>query len=499
MDDPHGLLRPFYIYENHEIERKTRLFMCPDCKEEANGQHQCGSCYAHMHATCGVEWPDQYQEGYGPSRLCIKCQDWWKPPSEEHREKTLHCQLWYDMQYLCREYLAAKGYEDSPSPDTPGYDVWCRAYQLDVTDTEQYEALKLVLTIPNVNTTVSTTTSCLYDNDRDVSKPLTKGTAGASINRPRKVLLNLKKSRMARKSTATDATAASLLPTTLDMVTVPRDGNCMFHALAISVASFALTHEDIREKIVAHIIRNWNNNTTMYCEWIQAKYPSQTAETYKNRMLGKLKDWGDEPELVAAASIFETTIEILEYIDGAAALTSTIIDCPGTAPQEVPGIRLLRVGRNHYHAGILYCVAQPPSLDERTSYKCLSMRTVLTKVGVDLQSTTAISTGDEKRTEVNANEERQELLELGDFISNLQSVVEGSQHGTPMNAVVGAARTATVSNDRELVRQTQKKRKKITSSTPYFGNDTTTLHSLSTNGSTMNEPKRKNKKKRKWT
>jgi hypothetical protein len=222
----------------------------------------------------------------------------------------------------------------------------------------------------------------------------------------------------------------------------------MFHALAISVPSFALTHEDIREKIVAHIIRNWNNKTTTYCEWIQAKYPTQTAETYKNRMLGKLKDWGDEPELVAAASIFETTIEILEYVDGAAALTSTIIDCPGTAPQEVPGIRLLRVGRNHYHAGILFCVAQPPSLDERTSYKCLSMRTVLTKVGVDLQSTTAISTGDEKRTEVNANEERQELLELGDFISNLQSVVEGSQHGTPMNAVVGAI---TVSRDRDHV------------------------------------------------
>jgi hypothetical protein len=137
MDNPHGLLRPFYVYEYHEKDRKTRLFMCPDCKEEANGDHQCGSCYSHMHVTCGVPWPDESQEGYGHIRLCIKCQDWWKPPSEERRKNSLRAQLWYEMQDLCKGYLAAKGFEDSPSPDTPGYDMWCRAWQLDVTNSQR--------------------------------------------------------------------------------------------------------------------------------------------------------------------------------------------------------------------------------------------------------------------------------------------------------------------------------------------------------------------------
>ncbi len=283
---------------------------------------------------------------------------------------------------------------------------------------------------------------------------------------------------MIRKTNATDATAALLLPPSLDMVSVPRDGHCMFHALAISVPSFGFTHEEVREKIVAHIIHNWEHRTTFYCEWIHAKHPFETVETYKNRMLGIQKDWGDEPEIVAAASIFQTIIQTLEYVEGASALTSTIIECPGTIPQEVPGIRILRVGRNHYHTGILPILLQPAYLYQRTANIWLSLHTVFAKVVVASQNTTSNTIIDDTSEDIDANPDRQEVLQLGAFITNLLSVGEGTHDASSVNAVVGAASTATIVNEREVAVETHKKRKNFTNDTPYFDSATTMPHTL---------------------
>jgi hypothetical protein len=118
-------------------------------------------------------------------------------------------------------------------------------------------------------------------------------------------------------------------------------------------------------------------------------------ETYEKRILGRQKDWGDEPELVAAASIFQTSIQILEYVEDASALTSTIIECPGTIPQEEPGSRILRVGRNHYHAGSLTMPIQPAILDLATKLKlCSFFHTVFNKVAVAMHNILPDTFGD---------------------------------------------------------------------------------------------------------
>jgi hypothetical protein len=129
----------------------------------------------------------------------------------------------------------------------------------------------------------------------------------------------------------------------------------------------------------------------------------------------------------------------------------------------------------------------------------LSLRTVLTKVGVDLRNTTSHTTGDETSDEIHVNVDRQELLELEAFISNLQSVGEGSQGASSVNAVVGAGSTATLGSEEAVVVQTHKKRKNFTNDPPYFDNDTSTPDTLSTNGYMKDQPLRKKKKKRKRT
>ncbi len=173
-----------------------------------------------------------------------------------------------------------------------------------------------------------------------------------TANRLRKKKLHRPKEALSNDD-INDAAARSLLPPDLDMSFVPRDGNCMFHALARSVPSTGLTHVLVRERIVEHVLNNWNDHTISYKVWICNTHKNETPETYKLRMLGRCKDWGDYPELVAAASIFQMKIAVLEYVEDATDLACTTIDASGLTNDEAPRIFLIRVGLNHYHAGTL--------------------------------------------------------------------------------------------------------------------------------------------------
>ena len=44
------------------------------CNDDADGGHQCGACFRHMHGFCGEPWPGS-EEGYGQVRMCGPCQD----------------------------------------------------------------------------------------------------------------------------------------------------------------------------------------------------------------------------------------------------------------------------------------------------------------------------------------------------------------------------------------------------------------------------------------
>jgi len=88
-----------------------------------------------------------------------------------------------------------------------------------------------------------------------------------------------------------------------------------------------------------------------YAEWIRYEHPNETPVTYKRRMLGRSKDWGDHPELVAAAEHYGHHIVVLEYAQDATSFREIIVHIPKVEFQNAPRIILIRVGRNHYHAG----------------------------------------------------------------------------------------------------------------------------------------------------
>ena len=148
-----------------------------------------------------------------------------------------------------------------------------------------------------------------------------------------------------------DTGARALLPPTYRFVSVPRDGHCMFRALAICLSHLATDHHTIRKTIINHVLCNWGNLVVPYGEWIQHEHPNETPVTYKHRMLGRSQDWGDHPELVAATEHYGHHIVVFEYAQDIASFREVVVLIPGVELQNAPRIMLIRVGHNHYHAG----------------------------------------------------------------------------------------------------------------------------------------------------
>jgi hypothetical protein len=104
---------------------------------------------------------------------------------------------------------------------------------------------------------------------------------------------------------------------------------------------------------VEFVAANWHGDEVEFGDWVQIANPGDTtANAYKARMLPPSRDWGDYPELVAAASIYQHHIMILEYIADENRIQPILVEVPGKEDEEAPTIHLARVGRNHYHAGI---------------------------------------------------------------------------------------------------------------------------------------------------
>jgi hypothetical protein len=64
--------RPSALYTSGQKELRKRLFRCTVCDAPADGAHQCGHCYAHVHVICAPAFPGS-PEGYGQVVLCGKC------------------------------------------------------------------------------------------------------------------------------------------------------------------------------------------------------------------------------------------------------------------------------------------------------------------------------------------------------------------------------------------------------------------------------------------
>jgi hypothetical protein len=64
--------RPTRKYNKEEKQLRSRLFPCIVCSEPADGSHQCGYCFCHLHVPCAPPYPGT-TEGFGQLRMCPAC------------------------------------------------------------------------------------------------------------------------------------------------------------------------------------------------------------------------------------------------------------------------------------------------------------------------------------------------------------------------------------------------------------------------------------------
>jgi hypothetical protein len=148
-----------------------------------------------------------------------------------------------------------------------------------------------------------------------------------------------------------DNALRTLLPASQCLSLVPRDGHCLFRALA-RCFGLGLSHVQLRSELVEFVAANWHGDELEFADWIQIANPGDTtANAYKARMLPPSRAWSDYSEIVAAASIYQHHIMILEYIAAENRIQPIFVEVPGKEDEEAPTIHLARVGQSHYHAG----------------------------------------------------------------------------------------------------------------------------------------------------
>ncbi len=68
-DTPVG---PGALYTAIDKNMRKQTYPCPVCGDPADGAHQCGLCYRHVHVICAPGFPGS-EEGYGQVLQCPKC------------------------------------------------------------------------------------------------------------------------------------------------------------------------------------------------------------------------------------------------------------------------------------------------------------------------------------------------------------------------------------------------------------------------------------------
>jgi hypothetical protein len=161
-----------------------------------------------------------------------------------------------------------------------------------------------------------------------------------------------------------DAAASSFLPVHLSMKEVERNYHCLFKTLVLTMDGMSMSHWELRKRIVDYVVAHWQDPDPDFATLVGVEHETETVETYRERMLGKNKDWGAYPEILAAArmlgkhivifsyntdmNIDESDDEDVEYVNG---LTSLFISSGVTRKYQVADIlHLLRIGDNHFHA-----------------------------------------------------------------------------------------------------------------------------------------------------
>jgi hypothetical protein len=76
---------PLALYTSGDKQLRERFFPCPCCLQPADGSHQCGGCFTHVHQYCASVLHGS-SDGFGEMLACGLC-------NETYEEETA-TQLW---------------------------------------------------------------------------------------------------------------------------------------------------------------------------------------------------------------------------------------------------------------------------------------------------------------------------------------------------------------------------------------------------------------------
>jgi hypothetical protein len=64
---------PSQVYTSSDRSLRKRRFPCPVCGDTADGSHQCGLCFKHIHVFCAATPFPGSEEGFGQLQVCPSC------------------------------------------------------------------------------------------------------------------------------------------------------------------------------------------------------------------------------------------------------------------------------------------------------------------------------------------------------------------------------------------------------------------------------------------
>ena len=102
---------PLGLYTDGNKQLRKRLFPCPSCHEPADGSHQCGGCYQHVHVCCATPFKDS-PEGFGQIVSCGLC--------DETKQEEGYTQVWNDNDNEHDDNVNDEGYVGENNATTCG-------------------------------------------------------------------------------------------------------------------------------------------------------------------------------------------------------------------------------------------------------------------------------------------------------------------------------------------------------------------------------------------
>jgi hypothetical protein len=133
--------QPVALYTSNDKKLRKRTFKCPMCADAADGSHQCGACFRHVHGFCGEPWPGS-AEGYEQVRMCEDCLSQEYDVEPQYEAGAISQADYDELRRMGLAHLGLHNDRDALTPDDHGYRLFTRLNTLDPNmDLNEYYAL----------------------------------------------------------------------------------------------------------------------------------------------------------------------------------------------------------------------------------------------------------------------------------------------------------------------------------------------------------------------